>query len=368
MAHQTLPSLATAMRFAAGPERHADLGPPPISGFLSGSGRLSVDETRELAKCANGEHVSHDTIRDGIDALLQMKRDSFDHSVCQNGRDYRGWRMSPEHPPALPSLQAHVWNPVSYDAKRVIESSSEDSDEEDIARQSVAAKVPLVKKEAKPGKRPGIRRTASSTKTLPVPPPPENRPPTIWHSRKPELLPPPILPTPDSPKSKVSVEEESENEPGPRDTPSDDEDEEIGPATLHFSCIQCHRAKKKCNRTRPCTRCTSRGMEHECRYPDKHDPRSVLRACLRCWQTKKKCDRKQPSCGKCDKVGVKCVYRREGIMDSPEVKPVILILIMLLTHLSCLSCRCKCPHRLWLCRLRRRWCRRDTHLMHQSVR
>lgn len=319
MAHQTLPSLATAMRFAAGTERRGDPG-PPTSGFLSG-GQLSADATRELAKCANGEHVSHDVIRDGIDALLLMKRDSFDHSACQNGRDYREWRTSPEYPPIHPSLRAPVWNDVSYEAKREVDSSSDEEDEENGGYVFVAAEVHVVKDEVKPRKRPVIRRTSSIKKTLPLPPPPANRPPTIWHSRKSELLSPPTIPTPDSPKSKVSVEEESEHEPEPQEEQSEEEIEEgAGPAAiLHFSCIQCHRAKKRCNRTRPCTRCTSRGMEHECRYPDKHDPRSVLRACLRCWQTKKKCDRKQPSCGKCDKVGVKCIYRREGALDSSEV-------------------------------------------------
>jgi Fungal Zn(2)-Cys(6) binuclear cluster domain len=316
MSHQTLPSLATAIRYTAGTERRGDLAPPK-SPFLT-EGRLSVDATRELAKCANGEHVSHDVIRDGIDALLLMKRGSFDHSVSQDGRDYGEWRTGPEYPPALPAVQTPVWQAVSYEAKREIESSSDESDaEEDPGHELVAAEAPVVQKKVKPRKKSEGRKTASNKKALHLPPPPVNRPPTIWHTRKPELLPPPALPTPDSPKSKISLEEDS---PEPQDEPSDeDADEEIGPATLHFSCIQCHRAKKRCNRTRPCSRCSSRGMDHQCSYPDKHDPRSVLRACLRCWQTKKKCDRKQPCCGKCEKVGVKCLYRRESAAESPEV-------------------------------------------------
>src|SRR5271154_1006852 len=55
--------------------------PPPkvvVVGGATGIGRLSVDATRELAKCANGELVSHDVVRDGIDALLQLKRAPFD--------------------------------------------------------------------------------------------------------------------------------------------------------------------------------------------------------------------------------------------------------------------------------------------------
>jgi hypothetical protein len=319
MAHQTLPSLATAMRFVAETERRAEYG-APTTGFLSGGG-LSVDATRELAKCANGEHVSHDIIRDGIDALLQMKRDSFDHSASPNGRDYHESETSPDYRPIHPSLRPPVWNDVTYDVKPTVPSADEDSDE-DGGYVPVAAEVPVIKKDVKPRKKPTKTkmRIASDKKTLPLPPPPANRPPTIWHSRKSELLPPPTLPTPDSPKSKFSVDEESDHDAEPQDECSEEEeDEEVGPAILHFSCIQCHRAKKRCNRTRPCTRCSSRGMEHECRYPDKHDPRSVLRACLRCWQTKKKCDRKQPACGKCDKVGVKCVYRRETAVDSPEV-------------------------------------------------
>ena len=73
---QTLPSLST-MKLPVGTSKFA---PQTAVGA-----RLSVDATRELAKCANGELVSHDVVRDGIDALLQLKRASFDHTAKQEG-------------------------------------------------------------------------------------------------------------------------------------------------------------------------------------------------------------------------------------------------------------------------------------------
>ena len=70
---QSLPSLS-AMRLPVG------TGFVPTSA-VTGGRLLSVDATRELAKCANGELVSHDVVRDGIDALLQLKRASYDLGV-----------------------------------------------------------------------------------------------------------------------------------------------------------------------------------------------------------------------------------------------------------------------------------------------
>src|SRR5947207_15980885 len=70
---QSLPSLS-AMRLSVGK------GFVPTTA-VTGGRLLSVDATRELAKCANGELVSHDVVRDGIDALLQLKRASYDLGV-----------------------------------------------------------------------------------------------------------------------------------------------------------------------------------------------------------------------------------------------------------------------------------------------
>ena len=307
---QTLPSLST-MRLPIGTSKFA---PPTAVGA-----RLSVDATRELAKCANGELVSHDVVRDGIDALLQLKRASFDHTPEQEG-NMNGWgekgalRTRPEGN-AVSCFPAPPWtmNCLVKDGSSSDDDDEEEESEEDDGYSSCDNNLaPPTRRTEVHHRRPAQRSILPKPRNAPLPkkPPPTNRPPTIWHPRK--VVEPttstttPVVaafPTPESPKSKISA--------------SDDDDEATGPAVLHFSCLQCHRAKKRCNRTRPCSRCLQRGMESECQYPDKHDPRSVLRACLRCWQTKKKCDRKQPSCGKCDKVGVKCVYRRE--VEAPEV-------------------------------------------------
>src|SRR5436190_8140279 len=67
---QSLPSLS-AMRLPVGK------GFVPTTA-VTGGRLLSVDATRELTKCANGELVSHEVVRDGIDALLQLKRASYD--------------------------------------------------------------------------------------------------------------------------------------------------------------------------------------------------------------------------------------------------------------------------------------------------
>ena len=316
--------------------------PVPVQFAGPTGGRLlSVDATRELAKCANGELVSHEVVRDGIDALLQLKRASYDlgrdvkhqqqHEERGEPWGERGGGMLRTRPEGnsnsrFPQIS---WN-MQCGARAQSSSDEEEEAEEDDDDCSSCDNTPPRKTERRIRRRTTIPKTriVPPSKTKPVkpppPPPPKNRSPTTWHSRKSESTPTISLPTPDSPKSKVSNEEDVEFDL------EDEEEETTGPAVLHFSCLQCHRAKKRCNRTRPCNRCISRGMENECRYPDKHDPRSVLRACLRCWQTKKKCDRKQPSCGKCDKVGVKCVYRRENQIDPPEVipPPMLYVLIM----------------------------------------
>lgn len=295
--------------------------PPPVGS--TGIGRLSVDATRELAKCANGELVSHDVVRDGIDALLQLKRASYDLGTPDTGSSWSegGGNSQLRPPPEQICYGAPEHGRPWMECARKEEDSSsdeelEESSEEEEERPQTKA-IPIRKERRRritSAASSGARRRIAPPNPSKPPPPPNSRPPTIWHHRKSDIS-APVIPTPESPKSKIS---------SPREEVVDDEsdidvDEAPGPATLHFSCLQCHRAKKRCNRTRPCSRCVSRGMEKECRYPDKHDPRSVLRACLRCWQTKKKCDRKQPSCGKCDKVGVKCVYRRENL-ETPEVR------------------------------------------------
>jgi len=319
--------------------------------MISVNGRLTMDATRELARCANGELVSHEVVRDGIDALLQLKRASFD--ATPNGHPLPVWREGdalrtaperrPSHVPCPPPLLGPRGGVVGTAWTECLhkEESSDDDEEngQDNDSSDSESNTPPPEQRHRPPHQPRRKKqrtvsdrrynaptsnsmTTTSTKK-PVKPPVQqngNRPPTIWHRRRKD---PPTnaLATPKSPKSDPS--------PLPSADPSDIEDthsdndelvEASGPAVLHFSCLQCHRAKKRCNRTRPCSRCVIRGMQHECRYPDKHDPRSVLRACLRCWQTKKKCDRKQPSCGKCDKVGVKCIYRRELQQgENPEV-------------------------------------------------
>jgi hypothetical protein len=242
-----------------------------------------------------------------------LKRASYDRGM-DSGTGGNSWgergelRTAPERSPAS-SFVTPATNGGWTERGLKNESSEDEEDgEEEVDDASSCRDTPLLKTEQKRRRgRMTMTRVAPPPKP-PVKPPPTNRPPTIWHPRKSDLA--TSFPTPESPKSKASADEAS-----------DIEDGTAGPATLHFSCLQCHRAKKRCNRTRPCIRCVSRGMEAECRYPDKHDPRSVLRACLRCWQTKKKCDRKQPSCGKCDKVGVKCVYRRENHSENPGVAP-----------------------------------------------
>ena len=308
---QTLPSLSQIF------------SPLPVVGGArtTGIGRLSVDATRELAKCANGELVSHDVVRDGIDALLQLKRASYDlgtpdssswENEMRNPLDLDRTCYGPRPEPGRQWMECAPKKEQGESSGDEEEESSEDEVEE-------RRRIPIGKERQRPiittttfsG---GHRRIAPQNRTK-LPPPPKNRPPTIWHHRKSDTS-PPVLPTPESPKSKISSPREQEV--------SDAEADEApaGPAILHFSCLQCHRAKKRCNRTRPCSRCVSRGMDDECQYPDKHDPRSVLRACLRCWQTKKKCDRKQPSCGKCDKVGVKCIYRRENLENAEVRHPI----------------------------------------------
>jgi hypothetical protein len=206
--------------------------------------------------------------------------------------------------------------PPWTECARKQESSDEDGDDEEYDDCSTCrSSSPAPKQRQRPIKQNPTRHRLAPPPAKKQVKPPSVRPPTIWHRRKTSVT---ATVAPDSPKSKVSVEEESSFSAGKDADDAESDNEVPGPAVLHFSCLQCHRAKKRCNRTRPCSRCLSRGMDEECRYPDKHDPRSVLRACLRCWQTKKKCDRKQPSCGKCDKVSVKCVYRREN-QDSNEV-------------------------------------------------
>jgi hypothetical protein len=274
-------------------------------------GPLSVDATRELTKCANGELVSHEIVRDGIDALLQLRRASYSASAAEAHHDWtpqgQAMRTRPEAPLSAPCAGPAPWTEC---AKMEESSDDEEADEELDDCSSCRSTSPVPKRRQRP-----VKQNPSNAARRRVPPPPKKRgrppavrPPTVCSPRNARD---PLFVVPDSPKSKESVESESKG--------SDAEsDEVLGPAVLHFSCLQCHKAKKRCNRTKPCSRCLSRGMEDDCRYPDKHDPRSVLRACLRCWQTKKKCDRKQPGCGKCDKVGVKCVYRRES-QDSGEV-------------------------------------------------
>ena len=293
--------------------------PPPkvvVVGGATGIGRLSVDATRELAKCANGELVSHDVVRDGIDALLQLKRASYDLGTPDESSWSEGGNSQLRPPPERtcygpPEHGRSQWMECSVGVKEE-ESSSDEEEESSEDEVEEVRHGPIGKEQRRMTSSSGGGRGRIQPPHLAKkPPPPHNRPPTIWHHRKSDPS-PHVPPTPESPKSKISS-------PREEDESDVDADEPSGPAVLHFSCLQCHRAKKRCNRTRPCSRCVSRGMENECRYPDKHDPRAVLRACLRCWQTKKKCDRKQPSCGKCDKVGVQCVYRRENL-DAPEVR------------------------------------------------
>ena len=299
---QTLPSISSILL-------------PRESPFSQGS--LPVDATRELTRCANGELVSHDVVRDGIDALLQLKRASYDiippvqHPAISQGTGEREVLRTPPEPPCFPPTNRRNWTDrgVKDANSDDDEASDSGSDDDDFCREPTPDHQRIRPRGANRLAQPS---TGLSARNKPIKPPPSPRPPTIWHHRKSDpVITPAAFPTPESPKSKTSA-----------DSFSEVEDEATGPAVLHFSCLQCHRAKKRCNRTRPCTRCISRGMENECKYPDKHDPRSVLRACLRCWQTKKKCDRKQPSCGKCDKVGVKCVYRREN-QENPEVHILI---------------------------------------------
>jgi hypothetical protein len=253
---------------------------------------LSVDATRELAKCANGELVSHEIVRDGIDALLQLKSATYD--------------TTPRNEKLLDTPQQETLRSCP-DGMGNVEAIKEESEEEDEDEEHDDDCSTCRSPSPPPAKKPRVsRKQGRKPTTIPRPAKPTSRPPTIWHHRKNKDT-ATITPV-DTPKSKASPRDSSD---------ADDEEGPSGPAILHFSCLQCHRAKKKCDRTHPCSRCVIRGMEDECGYPDKHDPRSVLRACLRCWQTKKKCDRKQPGCGKCDKVGVKCMYRRE--VEAPEV-------------------------------------------------
>jgi len=278
---------------------------------VSGPGRLTADATRELTKCANGELVSHEIVRDGIDALLQLRTASYSTSASQTQHDWtNGQQQMLRTRPEAPFSASRFGHPQRTACPQQDDhSEEEDLDDEMDDCSTCRSSSPVPEHRQRPAKQnPTHHRLAPPPSTKPRAKPPAARPPTIWHHRKTATT---EQVNPESPKSKASVESLSRD--------SDDESEEVtGPAVLHFSCLQCHRAKKRCNRTKPCSRCLGRGMEKECRYPDKHDPRSVLRACLRCWQTKKKCDRKQPSCGKCDKVGVKCVYRREN-QESTEV-------------------------------------------------
>jgi Fungal Zn(2)-Cys(6) binuclear cluster domain len=326
MIRQTLPSIASMciLPEPQPPRRPSAIpAPPPILP----APRLSTDTTRELATCPNGAVLSQDIVRDGIDALLQLKQSAcdFSHVSYPQAAEAQQRPAPDERLRPAPGHGHGRW--TSSECADRFESSEDEmmDDASDWKDHDFAASRPT-------------KRYAGQGRHLPTPPmgrrhlvpihqkqsPPSiaakpfqgNRPPTIWHHRKSDpqphpskqqLSPPILLPsTPQSPASELITSRSQ--------TPASD----TAPATLHFSCLQCHRAKKRCNRTRPCSRCVSRGLEHECKYPDKHDPRAVLRACLRCWQTKKKCDRKQPSCGKCDKVGVKCVYRRE-VNIEPEV-------------------------------------------------
>lgn len=279
--------------------------------FSGNQGRLSLDATRELTKCANGDIVSHEIVQDGIDALLQLKRASYSTAASENYNDWSHGQVMRTRPEPSLSSAVSCFGPPPWTecAQREQESDEEEEGEENDDCSTCRSSSPVPEHRQRPAKSNPTRHRLAPPAAKKALKPPSVRPPTIWHHRKSTTT---ALIAPDSPKSKASVDSMSRGS----DAESDDA---TGPAILHFSCLQCHRAKKRCNRTRPCSRCSSRGMENECRYPDKHDPRSVLRACLRCWQTKKKCDRKQPSCGKCDKVGVKCVYRREN-QDSNEVR------------------------------------------------
>jgi hypothetical protein len=272
---------------------------PSLSAMLAGrdSVGLSVDETRELAKCANGELVSHDIVRDGIDALLQLKSASYDTTP---GEETNGLDPLEVLHPALRSC------PDGLNIRAVKDESEEDDEEEEHDDDCSTCRSPSPAPIEPPRKK--SRPATKKPKKVTRPGKPPGRPAATWHVRKSSTT---TTTTPfDTPRSKASPRDDS-------DVASSDDNTPSGPAVLHFSCLQCHRAKKRCDRTHPCSRCVTRGMEDECGYPDKHDPRSVLRACMRCWQTKKKCDRKQPGCGKCDKVGVKCMYRRE-----PDVQEV----------------------------------------------
>jgi hypothetical protein len=34
---------------------------------------------------------------------------------------------------------------------------------------------------------------------------------------------------------------------------------------VHFSCVECHRRKQKCDRKEPCSQCVARRVPHLCR-------------------------------------------------------------------------------------------------------
>src|ERR1700737_4838721 len=145
---------------------------PSFSAILAGPAHfpLSADETRELAKCANGDLVSHDVVRDGIDALLQLKSASYDAPSSEEELDmrHRGiLRICPE--------PFSSGNPM---VGAVMDESS-DEDEHDSDYSTYRSKSPpapeFPNRKARPTKR-------GSNVAAPSDPP--FRPPTIWHHRK----------------------------------------------------------------------------------------------------------------------------------------------------------------------------------------
>lgn len=47
---------------------------------------------------------------------------------------------------------------------------------------------------------------------------------------------------------------------------------------VHFSCVECHRRKQKCDRKEPCSQCVARRVPHLCRpfLNGVEDPNSLV--------------------------------------------------------------------------------------------
>jgi Zn(2)-Cys(6) binuclear cluster domain-containing protein len=89
------------------------------------------------------------------------------------------------------------------------------------------------------------------------------------------------------------------------------------------ACLTCRQKKINCDRRSPsCSRCTKNGLD--CLYPATNSRYIVSRerSCKECRRRRIKCDRKRP-CSSCAIPGVDCVYVAVERLDNENTMPVI---------------------------------------------